>query len=72
MIAPIFDELSSQYDKQKVTFLKVDVDDLNEIATRYQIKSMPTFLFIKDKKVVDRFSGANVELLQKTIQKFIN
>ena len=71
MIAPIFDELSSTYDTKKVIFLKVDVDDHQEITSKYQIKSMPTFLFIKNNNVIDRFSGANIELLKNTINKLI-
>lgn len=71
MIAPIFDELARTYNPEKVVFLKVDVDDTRDISSRYQIKSMPTFLFIKGNSVVDRFSGANVEMLKSTLDKYV-
>lgn len=37
---------------QDVLFLKVDVDECEEIAAEYEISSMPTFIFIKEGKVV--------------------
>lgn len=35
-----------------VVFLKVDVDACEDIAAEYEISSMPTFVFIKEGKVV--------------------
>lgn len=35
-----------------VVFLKVDIDECEDIATEYGITSMPTFVFIKNSKVV--------------------
>lgn len=41
-IAPHIHKLSETY--SNVTFLKVDIDECQELAERYNIKSMPTFL----------------------------
>jgi hypothetical protein len=38
-----------------------------EIAQQYNVQSMPTFVFIMNGKVVDRFSGASVEKLRQVI-----
>lgn len=46
---------------------KVDVDETPEIAARYQVMAMPTFLFIKKSLVTDRFSGASIDKLRATI-----
>lgn len=35
-----------------IVFLKVDVDECEDIAVEYDISSMPTFVFIKEGKVV--------------------
>ncbi len=50
MIAPKVEEMDEDMDD--VAFLKVDVDDAEGIAEEYQIKAMPTFVLIKNKKKV--------------------
>ncbi|XP_055345315.1 thioredoxin-2-like [Paramacrobiotus metropolitanus] len=65
-IAPKFEEFANKYD---AVFLKVDVDEAEEIASTYEITSMPTFVFVKNGKKVDSFSGADVNKLEQTIKK---
>ncbi|KOX71264.1 Thioredoxin-2 [Melipona quadrifasciata] len=65
MIAPKLEELSKEM--EKVVFLKVDVDECEDITSEYEITSMPTFVFIKNNKVT--FSGANYDKLKSTIEK---
>ena len=67
MIAPAYDELSTEY--ADVVFLKVDVDEVPEIAERFQVMAMPTFLFLKQKAVTSRFSGASVQKLRDSIDE---
>ncbi|XP_062097839.1 thioredoxin H1-like [Humulus lupulus] len=57
IIAPAFDELAKN--TPNVLFLKVDIDELLDVSTEWKIRSVPTFLFIKEGKLVDSFSGAN-------------
>ncbi|TMW48561.1 hypothetical protein DOY81_006350 [Sarcophaga bullata] len=68
MIAPKLEELSKDY-ADKVVIIKVDVDDCEDIAMEYNISSMPTFIFIKNKQKIEEFAGANAEKLTNTIQK---
>lgn len=65
MIAPAYEELSGEYTDS--VFCKVDVDEVPDIAQRYEVMAMPTFLFLKNGEVVDRFSGASIEKLRDTI-----
>lgn len=51
----------------KMCYFKVDVDECEELAMKYNISSMPTFVFIKKGQQVDSFSGANAEKLEKFI-----
>ncbi len=37
-----------------VVFLKVDVDEAEDVAQEYNITAMPTFVFIKDSKKVSK------------------
>ncbi len=53
--APIFDELAGEIETAKI--VTVNVDDNPELATRYQISSIPTLLLFKNGRVVARHMG---------------
>merc|ERR1712156_544025 len=46
MIAPKLEAMSKEMDG-KVIFLKVDVDELEDLAAAQEVKAMPTFAFFK-------------------------
>lgn len=56
-IAPIIDELAEEYEG-KVVIGKCDVDDNDELTSRFGIRNVPTVLFIKNGEVVDKHVGA--------------
>src|SRR6059058_2408700 len=58
MIAPILDQLASEYADKGVTVTKLDVDANIKTATRFNVRSIPMLLFFKDGKVVDQIVGA--------------
>ncbi|CAL5193877.1 unnamed protein product [Lathyrus oleraceus] len=66
-MAPTFAELAKE--KPHIIFLKVDVDELKTLAEEWGIRAMPTFLFFKEGKEVDRLVGANKVELQKITTK---
>lgn len=47
MMAPNVEEIATEY-KGKVTVGKVDVDECQELATRFGIMSIPTLIVFKD------------------------
>ncbi len=57
MIAPVIDELSVEY-QGKLKVCKLNTDENPDLASRYQIMGIPTLLFFKDGKVVDKVVGA--------------
>ncbi|KUG24738.1 thioredoxin [hydrocarbon metagenome] len=57
MIAPIMEELASEYDG-KVKIGKLDVDENQQIAVRYGVRSIPTVLYYKGGHVVETVIGA--------------
>jgi len=66
MIAPIVEELAGEYEgKAKVG--KLDVDNNQESAIKYGVRSIPTVLIFKGGKVVDTIIGAvpKVQIKQK-------
>ena len=60
VVSPIVDRLSDKY-KEKVVFGKMNSDDNGEKAGALGIMSIPTLLFYKQGKLVDRIVGAYPE-----------
>ncbi|OVA08711.1 Thioredoxin [Macleaya cordata] len=67
VIAPILSEIAKKL--PNVLFLKVDVDELRTVAEEWNVEAMPTFIFLKEGKLVDKVVGAKKEDLQNTITK---
>ena len=55
-IAPVVEELAGEY-AGKLNVGKVDVDENNGIAMKYGVRAIPTLIFFKDGKEVDRIMG---------------
>lgn len=71
MLAPMVDDLAAQYEG-KVIVGKVNVDEEQELAIRYGVMSIPTVIFFKDGKEIDRKVGvmppaAFTEVLDKNL-----
>lgn len=56
-IAPTIEALSNEFDG-KVKFVKVDVDANQEVASTYEIMSIPTIMLFENGKVEDSIVGA--------------
>lgn len=56
MIAPILDEIASEYDG-KVKIGKVNIDDQQSLATQHGIRAIPTLLLFKDGEVAEQIVG---------------
>jgi thioredoxin 1 len=57
MVGPVVEELSKDYDGKAVVG-KVNVDNNPNISMQFGIRNIPTILFFKDGKVVDKQVGA--------------
>ena len=57
IIAPIIEELAGEYDG-KVKVGKLDVDENQQTAIKYGVRSIPTVLVLKGGEVVDTIIGA--------------
>ncbi|MBU0765239.1 MAG: thiol reductase thioredoxin, partial [Bacteroidetes bacterium] len=53
MVAPIIEEMSKEFEGRAV-IAKVDVDSSPATSVKFGIRNIPTILFIKDGKVVDK------------------
>jgi len=65
MIAPHLDEMDKTM--EDVVFIKVDVDECEDIAAQYKITAMPTFIFIKANEKVADLTGANIDKLKAIV-----
>jgi thioredoxin 1 len=56
-IAPIIEELAGQYEG-RVKIAKLDVDENQATASRFNVRSIPTLLFFQNGKVVEQIVGS--------------
>ena len=56
-VAPIIEKLSVEY-TDKIIIGKMDVDENVETPAKYGVRNIPTLLFFKDGKVVDKIVGS--------------
>lgn len=71
MVAPIVDEIASQYDG-KVKVVKVNTDDNPSVASQYGIRSIPTLMVFKGGQRVDMVVGAVPKTtLANTLEKYL-
>ncbi|KAL7246011.1 hypothetical protein ACSBR2_001192 [Camellia fascicularis] len=72
MIAPVVEELAGEYGG-KIQCYKLNTDDWPNIATQYEIQSVPTVLFFKDGESKESIIGAVPKsTLTSTIEKYLN
>ncbi len=57
VIGPIIEELAGEFDG-KVRFAKVNVDENQEIAEKYDIQAIPTLIVFRNGEPVSRIVGA--------------
>ena len=57
IVAPVVEELAQEYEG-KVTFVKVNTDENADLASRYNIRGIPTLMFFKEGDVKDQVVGA--------------
>lgn len=55
MMSPVVDEIADE--NPDIVVGKIDVDENDDLAERYQVMSIPTILVIKDGQVAETFIG---------------
>lgn len=70
MMGPVLEELASEMDASKVKIAKLNVDDNQATAGKFQVLSIPTFLMFKGGEKVDQaVGGMTKEKLQEFAEK---
>lgn len=71
MLSPIIDQVAQDY-AGKATISKLNVDENNELAQKFNVMSIPTLIFFKDGKEVQRMTGAQPKAkLTRALDKMI-
>ena len=68
MVAPVLDEIADEMEG-KVRIAKLNVDENQQTAYKFQVSSIPTFILFKDGQMADRMMGA---MPKSTFESFIN
>ena len=61
MLAPIVEKVASEH--EDITVLKIDVDEVPDVAAKYGIRSIPTLILFEDGKAVDMKLGYMPEVV---------
>ncbi len=68
---PIFDRLATRYG-DKMVFARLNVDENQAVAARYDVYAIPTFIVFRDGKPIDKAVGAVGEVgIERLIKKYI-
>jgi len=71
MMGPAFESAAEAY-KLKARFAKIDTENENTLAAKFNIRSIPTMIAFKNNKEIDRVSGAlSVDQIKDWVSKFI-
>lgn len=66
-IAPMLEELAKEY--PGTDFYKVNIETVEQVAEKFEIKSIPTIIYFYDGKEIDRVVGANMGKISTTAEK---
>ncbi|XP_057307801.1 glutaredoxin-3-like [Hydractinia symbiolongicarpus] len=62
----VFTELSKEFTRS--IFARVEAEDVPEISQHYEIECVPTFIILKELKVIDKIEGADAGNLSKRVK----
>lgn len=72
MMGPIVEELAGELDASKMKIAKLNVDENQVSAGKFQVMSIPTFLVFKGGQVVDQMvGGVPKEKLKEMLEKHL-
>lgn len=68
-IKPVVDQLYTDVNERyrKIEIVRVDLDTQGELAAKYEVSSIPTFIFFESGKVVETVKGASFPALVKAL-----
>jgi thioredoxin 1 len=72
MMAPILEELAKEYEGKKIKIGSLNVDENMEVAGKYEVMSVPTFIVFKGGAPIDSLNGGiQKEKLAEMLDKYL-
>jgi len=72
VLTPIMKKLAREFE-DRITFVKVNVETNRDLASQFQVRSVPTVVLFKHGREWDRFSGVrNHSDTQKLLEKLVH
>ena len=67
-IKPLLQKISDGADSSKLKVYMIDIDENDEIAKEFQIKSVPTFYLYKMKELIGQTGGGDIKKVQELLK----
>jgi thioredoxin 1 len=68
-IKPLLEKISEGADPSKLEIYMIDIDENDNIASEFKIRSVPTFYLYKDKDLKGQSGGADIKKVQELLKK---
>ena len=69
-IKPSIIKLSEGLDQSKIVFYQIDIDNNDELSSKYEIRSVPSFVLLdNNNNEIDRCSSSNIKILGELLKK---
>jgi len=56
---------------RNIYVVKVDIDKFDQISKSYNVKSLPTFILIRNGKIVDTYIGSSTTKINELLNKYL-
>lgn len=64
----VIDELANEY--KHTIFIKVEAEQLEDVSKHYEVECVPTFIILKEMKIMDKVEGADAANLTKKVKHY--
>ena len=70
-IKPLLQKISDGADSSKLKVFMIDIDDNEELAKEFTIRSVPSFYLYKKKEMIGQTGGADIKKVQELLKMMV-
>lgn len=70
-LAPILDQLAEEYDADRMSIVKVDIDDHADLAERFAIQGVPTLILFEEGEALARFGAGTRRQIKERVDDLL-